>query len=473
MHNGPGNSSDWLGLYNAGASNTSYLNWTYVSGNTTYAWQFSLPASPGDYEVRLLANGGYTDIATSTVISVFSGATDRPLDASRTSAETGEQVSVTVDTLVTSGNSLVLPTQLFSYDANGNRTVFTEDGMPYAYTSQANSNRILSTAGPQAKTYSYDAAGNITGDGTHTYAYDDRGRLTSVNATLATYQHNGQGQRVKKVAGSTTLFAYDEAGNLIGEYDSLGNPIKEHVWFNGAPVAVIDGTDLHYVHTDQLGTPRAVTDGNTVIWRWYSDAFGSTAADEDPDGDLTGFTYNLRFPGQYYDDETGLHYNYFRTYDPSTGRYMESDPIGVTRDYSGLLTSHAIPVDSRLPEIYEPSLNHTYSYAAANPVTAIDPLGLDSLKARVFSAIGRGDVKQLQHLLDAISDPKLKAAAQQAIKKFQTRADDWIAQNCRGSINREFPEHLRDKTLEEIRNGTTKDHKKAWKLLNDKRFKKP
>ncbi|MEO1248060.1 MAG: RHS repeat-associated core domain-containing protein, partial [Pseudomonadota bacterium] len=122
--------------------------------------------------------------------------------------------------------------------------------------------------------------------------------------------------------------------------------------FDGAPVAVIVGSDVHYVHTDHLGTPRAITDSGVVIWRWESDPFGATAAQEDPDGDLVDFTYNLRFPGQYYDDETGLHYNYFRTYDPSTGRYLESDPIGLA----------AGP--------------NTYAYADGAPNLYSDPLGL-------------------------------------------------------------------------------------------------
>ena len=245
--------------------------------------------------------------------------------------------------------SAPLSSQDFSYDPNGNRLSFTE-GASYAYTVTPNTNRVTSVAGPVPKTYTYDAAGNITNDGTTTYTYDDRGRL--VTAGTATYTYNGLGQRVKKDNGSITLFTYDEEGNLIGEYDSAGNPIREHVWFDGAPVAVIVGNDVHYVHTDHLGTPRAITDSGTVIWRWESDPFGLTAAQEDPDGDLVDFTYNLRFPGQYYDSESGLHYNYFRTYDPSMRRYLESDPIGLD---GGL---------------------NTYGYVGNDPLMWIDTLGL-------------------------------------------------------------------------------------------------
>ena len=99
---------------------------------------------------------------------------------------------------------------------------------------------------------------------------------------------------MKKDNGSAvTLFAYGEAGQLIGEYDGSGNAIQETVWFDGMPAAVLSGSDEYYVHTDHLGTPRIITDGNTAVWRWESDPFGTTAAQEDPDGDLVDFTYNL------------------------------------------------------------------------------------------------------------------------------------------------------------------------------------
>lgn len=66
-----------------------------------------------------------------------------------------------------------------------------------------------------------------------------------------------------------------------------------------------------------------------MVWSWESDPFGTDAANEDPDGDGIAFAYNLRMPGQYADGESGLNYNYFRDYDPGTGRYVESDPIGL------------------------------------------------------------------------------------------------------------------------------------------------
>ena len=109
-----------------------------------------------------------------------------------------------------------------------------------------------------------------------------------------------------------------------------------------------------YLHADQLNTPRLATDGSgAVVWRWDSDAFGVGDADLDPDSDTNEVNVRLRFPGQYLDEETGLHYNYFRDYDPVVGRYAESDPIGL----------HGGP--------------NTYGYGLQNPLDNTDPYGLE------------------------------------------------------------------------------------------------
>ncbi|MDD5276964.1 MAG: RHS repeat-associated core domain-containing protein [Methylovulum sp.] len=108
--------------------------------------------------------------------------------------------------------------------------------------------------------------------------------------------------------------------------------------------------------SDHLNTPRQVINASKQLrWQWNnSDPFGANAPDTNPQG-LGGFAYNLRFPGQYWDSETGLFYNYFRVYDPKAGRYAQSDPIGLR---GGL---------------------NAYAYVNNNPLTRIDPLGLDSV----------------------------------------------------------------------------------------------
>jgi RHS repeat-associated protein len=136
--------------------------------------------------------------------------------------------------------------------------------------------------------------------------------------------------------------------------------VQETVWLGDIPVATLrpngsGGVDLYYVHTDHLNTPRLVTDtANNIRWRWDSDAFGTTPPNENPSS-LGAFEYNLRFPGQQYDSVVGLHYNYYRDLDPATGRYVESDPIGIRAG---------------------PSL---YAYARNSPSSLVDPTGLLAL----------------------------------------------------------------------------------------------
>ena len=136
-------------------------------------------------------------------------------------------------------------------------------------------------------------------------------------------------------------FVYDLQGHLLGEYDASGNAIREYVWLDELPVAVFTpdpalganaaaGPPLvYYVHTDHLNTPRVVVDRNNVQrWRWLAEPFGTTAAETSPAGQAA-FIFNLRFPGQFYDAESGAHYNMQRDYLPGVGRYAQSDPIGL------------------------------------------------------------------------------------------------------------------------------------------------
>jgi RHS repeat-associated protein len=251
--------------------------------------------------------------------------------------------------------------QTWTYDANGNR--LTQGGTTSStFTISTTNNRLSSVSGAISRTYSYDSAGNATGYSGLTFTYNDAGRMTAVSGSAsATYSHNALGQRVKKaVGGATTYFVYDEAGRLIGEYDSSGGLIQETVWLDGTPVATLQpngvSVSIFYVHADHLNTPRRITrpSDSAIVWRWDSNPFGTDTPNQDPDGDSTQFTYNVRFPGQYFDAETGLSYNYFRDYDPQIGRYVESDPIGLK---GGI---------------------NTYAYVKDNPIAQVDSFGLCS-----------------------------------------------------------------------------------------------
>lgn len=290
-------------------------------------------------------------------------------------------------------------TSNYQYDANGNRTRLSQSGATTDYIIPATSNRLTAQTSATSKSYSYDAAGNLTGDGTNTYTYNARGRLSKVaygGNKSNTYAVNGLGQRVMKtgtgVSTGTNRYVYDEEGHLLGEYNSNGSVIQETVYLGDTPVAVLTPTAAYYLHADHLDTPRALTDTtNKVIWRWDSDPFGATAANEDPDGDGIKFTFNLRFPGQYFDKETGLHYNYHRYYDPNTGRYMTADPISVGEhvlNWSTLRTAqHSaefreqiialgdMEVLSLASQPIPPLELNPYAYVANNPLLWTDSTG--------------------------------------------------------------------------------------------------
>ncbi|MGR9117150.1 MAG: RHS repeat-associated core domain-containing protein, partial [Gammaproteobacteria bacterium] len=231
--------------------------------------------------------------------------------------------------------------QQFSYDALGNRLSKTETAGITQYTYEPNSHRLTGETGPVNRSYWYDAAGQLLYDGTFAFVHDNSGRLLAeqlAGTPINLYIYNAQGQRVMKISANdgTQLFVYDEAGHLIGEYSA--NSISEYVWLGDLPVAVLKSQSnstmglAGYIHADHLGTPRKITDpaSDQVIWQWGGAPFGETPANEDPDGDGIAFAFNLRFPGQYYDKETGKHYNYHRHYDPTLGRYIQSDPIGLS-----------------------------------------------------------------------------------------------------------------------------------------------
>jgi RHS repeat-associated protein len=157
----------------------------------------------------------------------------------------------------------------------------------------------------------------------------------------------------------------------------------------------------YYIHTDHLDTPRVITDANqAVVWRWdNADPFGANVANQNPSG-LGTFSFNLRFPGQYFDAETGYHYNYFRDYAPEIGRYVQADPIGISGlvtqrgkgRAAGLLSESSSTAPRGATTVFRSSLSandvgdakaslttqglNLFSYANSDPTRKVDPLGL-------------------------------------------------------------------------------------------------
>ena len=151
-------------------------------------------------------------------------------------------------------------------------------------------------------------------------------------------------------SATTTHFVYDQGRRLIGEYDATGTPTAEYVFLGTEPLATLRDGAIYYYHTDQLGTPQSLTDQDqTLVWRADYTPFGNTIIS------VNIVENRMRFPGQYFDAETGLHYNVFRDYDPATGRYAQSDPISLR---GGI---------------------NTYAYVRSNPIRLSDRLGLEDV----------------------------------------------------------------------------------------------
>ena len=256
----------------------------------------------------------------------------------------------------------------YTYDKTGNRTAKTVNGTGTTYTYPATNHRLSNVAGV-ARTFDTNGNTRAVGGTAKQFTYGDHNRMTLVKAngtTTMNYGYNGRGERVRKWIGTSNTYSqYDEAGRWLGDYANAGAsaPLQQVIWLGDLPVGLITGAGtgqkLHYIEPDALGTPRVVVDPargaqGTAVWTWplTGEAFGDAAPNQDPDGDATAFVFDMRFPGQRFDAATGLNYNYFRDYEAATGRYVESDPIGLGGGIS------------------------LYAYVAGDPLAVADPRGL-------------------------------------------------------------------------------------------------
>lgn len=192
---------------------------------------------------------------------------------------------------------------------------------------------------------------------------------------------------------------------------------------------VVNGA-VYYVHNDHLNTPQVITNQSQhVVWTGNYEPFGKLSADQSNSIEIFS-----RFPGQYVDPETGLYYNYFRDYDPSVGRYIESDPVGLQ---GGI---------------------NTYVYVEGNPLTFADMFGLSKTQGQAsiggndaaISGVTRNSSRAeieaaIKRAQDVINDPKASAARKKYLK-------GWIKVAKRGFTKALCPPFMEDILLEVSRN---------------------
>lgn len=340
---------------------------TYTPFGEPAGWSFGASGSGVSVARGYDLNGRLTSVSLPTGVRQYAYDVDDRITAITDPVLGGATYTYDDQDRLTSASTF-LGAWSYQYDANGNRTAIVSSGVSYSATIDIASNRATAVAGPVAQAITFNADGNSASvaGGSSLVACGSPllmkqsadGELNNASPFWAVM--SATGQRLQKTdlpcAGSgVTNFVYDLAGHLIGEYDGTGGVLSETVWLDDIPVGVYkDGTSTpNYIWADNLRTPRAVTNASgQLLWQWDGEPFGATAANSNPSGQ-GAFVYNLRFPGQYYDVETGYHHNGWREYDPTLGRYVQSDPIGL---YGGL---------------------NTYSYVGGNPLAFSDFYGLD------------------------------------------------------------------------------------------------
>ena len=276
----------------------------------------------------------------------------------------------------------------FEYDYCGNLKRLQNINSEITEYQYDGNGRIKSANGIIEEQFSFDLAGNIIGensqlkgnrlnrDNNYRYEYDDAGNLTKKISTederkQLIFEFNAENQLVKTSRfGMSTKYKYDALGRRIEKRDEVSQ--KTFYWNQDVllleqrdnskklylfepdtfrPLAQILRHDIYYYHLDHLGTPKELTNNKgDIVWQANYSAYGQIIKTE-----VNDIQNNLRFQGQYFDKETGLHYNRHRYYDPATGRYISQDPIGILGG------------------------RNQYSYCK-NPTGYIDPLGLSPEK---------------------------------------------------------------------------------------------
>ena len=391
--------------------------------------------TPGQQTVLSLANayGKVQELKTSN-------RTDSAGSSGSASTSKASQYSYDDETRLTqaktdTGGLFGTDTENFTLDAVGNRIAHSKVTGAWLY--DANNRLTQRGTGTNATTYQYDDAGNLTqktepGNKVTQYSYDTQNRLIEVNNTsnaqasvqsqlVARYGYDPLDRRIwkeqyKSADGQAlaqplrTYYLYADEGLIAESTQAITLNADGSVTAGAAPqittqygsrpnsdfttgVLFVKTTNssnqksFAYLHHDHLQTPLQATDkAGNVVWAASYNAFGKAAITTPAaTADKPTININLRLPGQYLDEETGLHYNWHRYYDADTGRYVTADPIGLR---GGI---------------------NTYGYGEASPLMYSDPMGLwvwgDPIDQGVVNAVtGFGDAFLIPELIRSALD---------------------------------------------------------------------
>jgi len=269
-------------------------------------------------------------------------------------------------------------------DANGNSATATQvvtvnlvDTIPPVITvpadvfTTANTSQTIVNFGTATATDNIDGMVAVTNNAPASFP---------VGVTTVTYTaSDAAGNTATATQRIVVSFVSTVGGGTVGGIGAGGGTTTPSTPGGGATVTT---EAVYWHHNDHLGTPQAMTDINgTVVWTMSQTPFGISTVNEDPDGDGIKVTNNFRFPGQYFDAETGLNYNYQRTYDPVIGGYTQHDPIGLN---GGM---------------------NPFGYVGGNPVNQVDPKGLTTfIVIKRQTASGRSVIGKLLVASDIVPD---------------------------------------------------------------------